>query len=73
MQWALANGDEFLFPGVQEGGENGNLALTPAQMTTNLQTHLRVAVMEDPRYTMQAFRVGGAASYKCGRYGHGRF
>ena len=73
MQWSLAEGSGVCFTSVLEGGEKGELALTPAQTTTNLQTHLRVAVMEDPRYTMQAFRVGGAASYKCGRYGHGRF
>ena len=32
-----------------------------AQMTTNLQTHLRAAGMEDKLYTMH-FRVGEAAS-----------
>ena len=41
----------------------GNLALTPAQMTTNLPTHLRAAGMEVRRYTMHSFRMRGAASH----------
>ena len=32
-------------------------------MITNLQTHVRAAGMEDPRYTMHSFRVGGAANH----------
>ena len=40
----------------------GELALTPAQMTTNLQSHLRAAGMDDKRYTVHSFRMGGAAS-----------
>lgn len=31
-------------------------------MTSNLQTRLRAASMEDKRYTMPSFRVGGPAS-----------
>ena len=62
-QWALAEGLGFLFPSVQENGEKGNLVLTPAQMTANLQAHLREADMEDKRYTLHSFRVGGAASH----------
>ena len=63
MQWSLAEGSGFLFPSVLEGGEKGELALTPAQMTTNLQTHLRAAGMEDKRCMMHSFRVEGAASH----------
>ena len=37
--------------------------LTPALMTTNFQTHLRAAGMEDKWYTMHSFRVGEAASH----------
>lgn len=37
--------------------------LTPAQMITNLQTHLRAAGMENKHYTMHPLRVGGAASH----------
>lgn len=33
----------------------------PAQMATNSQTHLRAATMENKRYMMHSFRVGGAA------------
>ena len=36
--------------------------MMPAQMTTNLETHLRAAGVEDEWYTMHSFRVGGAAS-----------
>lgn len=43
------------------------LALTPAQMTTNLQTNprtrLQAAGRKEERYTMHPFRVGGAASH----------
>ena len=63
MQWSLAERSRFLFPSVLEGGKKGELALTPAQMTTNFQTHLRAAGMEDNRYTMHSFRVGGASSH----------
>ncbi|CAM9635092.1 unnamed protein product [Laminaria digitata] len=63
LQWSLAEGSGFLFPSVVESGEKGDLALTPAQMTTNLQTHLRAAGMEGKRYTIHSFRVGGAASH----------
>ena len=52
-----------MFPSGLEGGEKGELALTPAQITTDLQTHLRAAGMEDKRYMMHSFRVGGAASH----------
>ena len=58
-QWALAEGSGFLFPSVLESGAKENLALTPAQMASNLQTHLRPAGMEDKRYTLHSFRVGG--------------
>ena len=50
-------------PSVLEGGKKGELALTPAHMTTNLQTHLQAAGGEDKRYTMHSFRVGGAVSH----------
>ena len=55
MQWALAEGSEFRIPVVQEVKEKGNLALTPAQMTPNLPTHLRAAEMEVTRYTIISF------------------
>ena len=55
-------GSRFLFPSVLEGGEKGEQVLTPAQMTTNLLTHLRMVGIEDKRYTMHTFRVGGATS-----------
>ena len=72
-QWALAEGSEFLFPGVQEDREKRNLALAPAQMTTNLPTHVRAAVMEDTRYEVPSFRWGGAASHNMNSTcGHGR-
>ena len=54
---------DVLAPSVLEIGEKGELALTPAQMTTNLQTHLRAASMVDKRYAMHSFRVGGAVSH----------
>lgn len=41
----------------------GERALTPAQMTTNLRTHLRAATKEDKRHTVRAFRLRGAASH----------
>ena len=56
-------GSRFLFSSILEGGEMGELALTPAQMGTNLQTRLRTARMEDTRYTINSFRVRGAASH----------
>ena len=59
MQRSLAEGAGFLFPSVLERGEKGNLALTPAQMTSNLQTHFCGQRMEDKRYTLHSFRVGG--------------
>ena len=59
MQWALAEGSGFLFSSVLESGVQGNLALTPAQMTSTPQTHLRTASMEDKQYTLCFFRVGG--------------
>ena len=52
----------FLFPTVLEGGEKRELALTPAQMTTNLQTHPRAVGTEDMRYTMHSFQVGNATT-----------
>ena len=63
MQWALAEGSGFLFPSVRDNEEKGNLALTPAQMTANLQAHLHAAGMEDKRYALHSFRLGGAASH----------
>ena len=62
MQWSLAKGSGFLFPSILKGGEKGEMAFTLAQMT-NCQTHLRAACIEDKRYTMHSFRVGGAASH----------
>ena len=63
MQWALGEGSGFLFPTVVENGDKGNLALTPAQRTSNLRTHLSAASVEDKRYTLHSFRVGGAGSH----------
>ena len=63
MQSALAEGSGFLFPSAPEGGAKGELALTPAQMTTNLPTHLRAVGIDNKRDTMRSFRVGGAASH----------
>ena len=63
VQWSHAEGSEFLFPRVQEGGERGELAQTPAQMTANLRNHLRAADTEDKWYTIQSLRVGGATSH----------
>lgn len=37
---ALVEISGFLFPSVLDSGAKGNLALTPVQMTPNLQTHL---------------------------------
>lgn len=37
MQWSLGEGAGFLFLIVLDDGAKGGLALTPAQMTTNLQ------------------------------------
>ena len=48
-------------PGRSRRRGEGSLALTPAQMTINLPTHLRAAGMEVKRYTMHSFRVGEAA------------
>ena len=74
MKWVLAEGSRLPFPSVLEGGKKGELALTPAQVTTNLQTHLRAAGVECNRYTMQAFRVGRSASDNMdGWHGHGYF
>ena len=56
-------GSGFLLPTIIEGGEMGELALTPAQMAINLQTRLRTARMEDTRYTIHSFRVRGAANH----------
>ena len=53
----------FLFPRVLEGGEMEELALTPAQMATNLQTRLRTARMDDIRYTIHSSRVRGGVSH----------
>ena len=64
MQSALAEGSGFLFRSVLGSGAKGNLAMTPAQITVNLQTHyLRKTDMEDKRYTLRSFRVGGSASH----------
>ena len=56
-------GPGFLFPSVLEGGELGELALTPAQMATNLKTRLRTARMEDIRHKIHSSPVRGAASH----------
>ena len=56
-------GPGFLFPSVLEGGELGELALTPAQMATTLQTRLRTARMDDIRYTIHSSRVRGGVSH----------
>ncbi|CAM9728164.1 unnamed protein product [Pylaiella littoralis] len=63
LQWSLGEGAGFLFPTVRDDGTKGEVALTPAQMTTNLQAHLRAAGITDQRYTLHSFRVGGAASH----------
>ena len=52
MQWSLADGSGFLFPSGLEGGEKGELAPTPAQMTTNLQTHLRATGTDHKRLSL---------------------
>ena len=62
MQCPLAEGSGFLFSSVLDGGDKGQLALTPTQMTTNLQTH-GAADMEDKGYTMHSFRMGRAAGH----------
>lgn len=62
MQWSLARGSEVLFPSAQNGGREGELAMTPTQKTTNLQVH-RAAGMEDKRYTIHSFRTRRAASH----------
>ncbi|CAM9837951.1 unnamed protein product, partial [Laminaria digitata] len=62
-QWSLAAGSGFLFSSVLEGGAKGDLALTPAQRTTNPQTRLREAGREDKWYTTNSPQVGGAASH----------
>lgn len=56
-------GGAFLFPSVLESGAKGNVVLMPAQMTSNVQIHLRGAGMEDKRYILHSFRVGAAASH----------
>ena len=60
MQWSLAEGSGFTFPGVLDSGEKGEQAMTPTQMTTKLQNH-QAASMEDTRYTMHSFRIRRAA------------
>ena len=60
MQWSLAEGSGFIFPGVLDSGEKGEQAMTPTQMTTKLQNH-QAASMEDTRYTMHSFRIRRAA------------
>lgn len=54
-------GSEFLFPVVLDGREKGNLALTPAPVTTT-SWPIGAAGMEDKFDAMHFFRVGGAAS-----------
>ena len=66
VQWALAEGSEFLFPGVLKGGEKGNLALMPGQMKmTTISRPIcgRLAWRINKRDEMCSFRVGGAASH----------
>ena len=62
MQCPLTEGSGFHFSSVLDGGDKGELALTPTQMTTNLQTH-GAADMEDKGYTMHSFRMGRAAGH----------
>ena len=62
MQWSLARGSEVLFPSAQNGGREGELAMTPTQKTTNLQV-LRAAGMKDKRYAMYSFRMRRTASH----------
>lgn len=68
IQWTLAEGPGILFPSVLESGAKRRLALAPAQMTLNLQSHLRAADMEDKRYTLHSLRAGegGAATRHIG-------
>ena len=47
-----------------KGEKMGERALTPAQVTTNPQTHLRAARMKYKRYTMHPFRLRDAASHR---------
>ena len=64
MQWALVEESGFLFLSVLKGGEKGNLAPMPAQMTSNLLAQLRAVSIEHKRYTLHSHRVGGAASHR---------
>ena len=66
VQWALAEGSEFQFPGVLKGGEKGNLALMPGKTkitTTSRAICGRLARRTNKRDEMRSFRVGGAASH----------
>ena len=47
MHGSLTYRSGFWFPSVTECGNMMYVALTPAQMTTNLQIHLRAAGTED--------------------------
>ena len=62
MQWALAEGSEFLFPGVLEGGE-GKAGVVAGADDHHLPTYLRAAGIEDKRDAMHSFRVRRAASH----------
>ena len=59
----LAEGSAFLFLSVLKNKDKENLALTPAQMTSNLHTHWHPAAMVNRRYTLHSVRVGAAASH----------
>ena len=63
VDWAQGEGSGFLFLSVLENGEEGNLALTTAQTTANLQAHLRAAGMGDTRRTLSSTRAGLAVSH----------
>ena len=60
---AVSTRGGFLFPSVLESGAQGNLALTPAQIIAQRQTHLLAATMGNKRYTLHSFRVGWAMSH----------
>ena len=67
MQCSLAEGSGCLFPSVLEGRKRISLAFTLTQITTNFQTHLSAANMEDKWCTMRSIGVGGATSYSMDR------
>ena len=72
MQWALVEGSGFLFPSVLESGGRENLALTPAQMTSNLQAHVRAAIYGSQAVHVELLRCRGGGGSPHGWDGYGR-